>query len=57
VPPNDPSALAARMTALWEDPELRRSEGDDLIARARAQHSEENYVERLLAMYAGADTR
>jgi glycosyltransferase involved in cell wall biosynthesis len=57
VPPNDPAALAARMTALWEDPELRRSHGDDLIARARAQHSEENYVERLLAMYAGADTR
>ena len=25
VPPNDPAALAARMTALWADPELRRA--------------------------------
>src|ERR671910_738777 len=39
VPPNDPAALAARMTALWADPELRRADGDELIARARAHHS------------------
>jgi glycosyltransferase involved in cell wall biosynthesis len=55
VPPNDPAALAARMTALWTDPELRRSDGDELIARAREHHSERAYVERLLAVYAGAD--
>ena len=52
VPPNDPAALAARMTALWEDPELRRAEGDLLIARARAHHSESDYLARLLELYA-----
>ena len=52
VPPNDPAALAARMTALWEDAELRRAEGDLLIARARAHHSESDYVARLLELYA-----
>src|SRR5215217_417569 len=57
VPPNDPAALAARMTALWADPELRRSDGDELIARARAHHSERAYVERLLTVYARADAR
>jgi glycosyltransferase involved in cell wall biosynthesis len=52
VPPNDPAALAARMTALWEDAELRRAEGDALIARARASHGESDYVARLLELYA-----
>ena len=52
VPPNDPAALAARMTALWDDPDLRRVEGDRLIARGRAHHSEGGYVSRLLELYA-----
>src|SRR5918995_1668892 len=52
VPPNDPAALAARMTALWDDPDLRRIDGDRLIARARAHHSESGYVSRLLELYA-----
>jgi glycosyltransferase involved in cell wall biosynthesis len=51
VPPNDPVALAARMSALWQDAELRRAEGDELIARARAGHREELYVSRLLELY------
>jgi len=51
VPPNDPAALAARMTALWTDPELRRTEGDLLIARARSRHGEGEYVRRLLDLY------
>lgn len=51
VPPNDPVALAARMTALWRDPELRRADGDELIARAHAGHGEEHYVSRLLDLY------
>ena len=54
LPPNDPHALAARMRKLWGDPELRRSEGDALIERARAGHSEEAYVERLLDTYTGS---
>jgi glycosyltransferase involved in cell wall biosynthesis len=52
VPANDPHALAARIRKLWRDPELRRSEGDALIARARASHTEHGYVERLLDVYA-----
>jgi glycosyltransferase involved in cell wall biosynthesis len=51
VPPGDAAALAARMTALWESPELRRADGDELIARARAGHGEERYVSRLLELY------
>jgi glycosyltransferase involved in cell wall biosynthesis len=52
VPRNDVDALADRMAALWADPELRRAEGDQLIARARAHHSESRYVSRLLELYA-----
>jgi glycosyltransferase involved in cell wall biosynthesis len=51
VPANDPHALAARMRKLWRDPELRKGEGDTLIARARASHAEQAYVERLLDIY------
>jgi glycosyltransferase involved in cell wall biosynthesis len=54
VPPGDSSALGARMSALWESPELRRADGDELIARARAGHGEERYVSRLLELYSRA---
>ena len=54
VPAGDAAALAARMTALWESPGLRRSEGDELIAKARAEHGEERYVSRLLEIYTRA---
>jgi glycosyltransferase involved in cell wall biosynthesis len=57
VPPNDPRALAALMSTLWADPDLRRRNGDELMARARAHHSEQAYIGRLLAVYAGADAR
>jgi glycosyltransferase involved in cell wall biosynthesis len=53
VPPNDPHALAARMRVLWRDSARRGSEGDALIARARAGHGEERYLEALLALYGG----
>ena len=53
VPANEPEALARRLRALWDDPELRRSDGDALLARARANHSEQTYVERLMGIYAG----
>jgi glycosyltransferase involved in cell wall biosynthesis len=52
LPPNDVTALAARMGELWGDPELRRREGEALLARVRSEHSEERFVERLLALYA-----
>jgi glycosyltransferase involved in cell wall biosynthesis len=51
VLPGDPAALSERMTALWESPELRRAEGDELIARARDRHGEDRYVSRLLELY------
>jgi glycosyltransferase involved in cell wall biosynthesis len=51
VPPGDSAALSARMTALWESPDLRGADGDELIARARAGHAEERYVSRLLELY------
>jgi glycosyltransferase involved in cell wall biosynthesis len=54
LPANDPHALAARMRGLWRDPERRRREGDALIERARAGHSEQRYEERLLDLYASA---
>jgi glycosyltransferase involved in cell wall biosynthesis len=54
VPANDPHALAARMWTLWRDPARRRAEGEALIERARAAHSEASYLERLLALYADA---
>jgi glycosyltransferase involved in cell wall biosynthesis len=54
LPPNDPHALAARMRNLWTDPHRRGREGDALIRRARANHSEKLYSERLLAIYSAA---
>ena len=54
LPPNDPHAVAARMRKLWCEPDLRRSEGDALIERARAGHSEEAYAKRLLETYGRA---
>jgi len=51
VPPNDPHALAARMRKLWREPELRRSDGDALIERARTGHAEQAYIGRLLDVY------
>jgi glycosyltransferase involved in cell wall biosynthesis len=51
VPPGESGALAARMTALWQSPGLRRADGDELIARARTGHGEEGYVSRLLELY------
>jgi glycosyltransferase involved in cell wall biosynthesis len=53
VPPNDPDALAARMTELWEDPDLRGHEGDAVLARASDAHGEEAYIRSLGALYRG----
>src|SRR5829696_5968702 len=51
VSPNDPAALAARMTLLWGDRDLRVADGQELIARARTKHDEARYTERLLDLY------
>jgi hypothetical protein len=42
------------MTTLWESPELRRAEGDELISRAHAGYGEERYVSGLLELYSRA---
>lgn len=52
VPRGDVGALAERMLALWEDPERRREEGNELAARAASEYSRERFTERLLALYA-----
>jgi glycosyltransferase involved in cell wall biosynthesis len=51
VPMRDAAALADRLDALWSDPQRRREQGEQLLARARERHSQERYLEELLAIY------
>jgi glycosyltransferase involved in cell wall biosynthesis len=51
LPPNDQHALAARMRNLWTEPARRADDGDALIERARANHTEALYTQRMLALY------
>ena len=51
IPPNDADALAARLRGLWADPERRRTEGEELIARARERYGEERYIRELIRLY------
>ncbi|HEX2233413.1 MAG TPA: glycosyltransferase family 4 protein [Thermoleophilaceae bacterium] len=51
LPINDPAALAARMRELWEAPERRRADGEELLARARASHSQAPFTSHLLDLY------
>ncbi len=51
VAAEDPAAWAAGLTALWRDPELRAARGAASLERARRQHGEERYLERLLQIY------
>ena len=57
VPALDEDALAARLAALWADPELREAEGQALLQRARKRHSEERHVGDLMALYASLPGR
>jgi glycosyltransferase involved in cell wall biosynthesis len=52
VPKKDAAALAERMRALFDDPDARRREGDEGIARARTHFGEQRYLRELLAVYA-----
>ena len=54
LPRGDTPALTDRLRELWAEPGLRREEGDALIARVRRNHSEELFMERLLALYRAA---
>src|SRR5215208_1889344 len=51
VPANDQHALAARLRNLWTDPGQRTEGGEALLQRARRNHPEERYAQRLLALY------
>jgi glycosyltransferase involved in cell wall biosynthesis len=51
VPMRDAGALADRLGALWSDPQRRRQEGEELLARVRERHSQERYLAELLAVY------
>jgi glycosyltransferase involved in cell wall biosynthesis len=52
LPPGDAPALAARLRQLFDDPKLRRSEGEALLQRARDRHREERFTRALLDLYA-----
>lgn len=52
VPPNDAQALAARISSLWTDGEVRRSQGELLLAKAREQLGAQRYRRDLLRLYA-----
>lgn len=52
VPRRDPDAMAHALAELWGDPERRRAEGDELIARARERFGEQRYVDDLRRLYA-----
>jgi glycosyltransferase involved in cell wall biosynthesis len=54
VPPRDPYALAAAVTRLAEDPELRRTLGQRGRARAIQQFSVEAHVDNIITLYANA---
>jgi glycosyltransferase involved in cell wall biosynthesis len=47
----DAAALADRLGALWSDPQRRRAQGEELLARARERHSQERYLSELLGIY------
>jgi glycosyltransferase involved in cell wall biosynthesis len=57
VPLGDVEAFAGRLRALWEDPDARAAEGEQLLARARERYSEERYVRNLLDLYERAEPR
>ena len=52
LPRRDVTALAARMRALWDDPERRAHEGAALAARAASEYGRARFTERLLGLYA-----
>jgi glycosyltransferase involved in cell wall biosynthesis len=51
VPMADAPALAEAMRALWSDPDRRRHDGEELLRRVRERHSEQRYLQDLLAIY------
>jgi glycosyltransferase involved in cell wall biosynthesis len=52
VPRDDTAALAERLRKLWTEPERRRADGEQLIARARERYGRERFTDGLLSLYA-----
>jgi glycosyltransferase involved in cell wall biosynthesis len=53
LPARDPAAWAGALSALWQDPQLRRRHGEEALARARERFGESAYYERLVRLYDG----
>jgi glycosyltransferase involved in cell wall biosynthesis len=51
ISPNNPEALAGRLSELWADPQRRRADGEALMARARERYGEGRYTQELLGTY------
>jgi hypothetical protein len=45
------------MRNLWTDPDRRARDGEALIERARANHAEALYTDRLRSLYAAVTSR
>jgi glycosyltransferase involved in cell wall biosynthesis len=56
VPADDRAAWTEALRALWADPELRRTRGEQGLARARERFNEDRYLSELLAIYAPSDS-
>jgi len=52
VPRGDVDALSERLRRLWADADLRRTEGEALLARARERYTRERFTRDLLSLYA-----
>jgi glycosyltransferase involved in cell wall biosynthesis len=52
VPRGDVDALAERLRGLWADADLRRTDGEALLARARECYTRERFTRGLLSLYA-----
>jgi glycosyltransferase involved in cell wall biosynthesis len=52
VPRDDAAAMAERLRALWHDPDLRHSDGELLMARARERYGRERFTSGLVDVYA-----
>jgi len=51
LPATDLAAWTARLTELWQSPELRAERGAQSLERARAHFGEDHYYDRLMGLY------
>jgi glycosyltransferase involved in cell wall biosynthesis len=51
LPAEDPRAWAQALSRLWQDPGQRRRMGEQALERARREHGEDAYYDRLVEVY------